>query len=65
MAVPGFQAFLRPVLDQYADGAERRARDLGGVIGSILDLSQPDLEERWGGSGRSDRFPGGIGGRPC
>ena len=45
MSVPGFQAFLRPVLDQYADGAERRARDLGGIIGSILDLSQSDLEE--------------------
>ncbi len=45
MAVPGFQVFLRPVLDQYANGAERRARDLGDVIASRLQLLPSDVEE--------------------
>lgn len=45
MAVPGFQSFLRPVLDQYADGAEGRARDLSDVVAARLQLSASDLEE--------------------
>ncbi len=45
MAVPGFQSFLRPVLDQYADGAEGRARDLSDVVAARLQLSACDLEE--------------------
>ena len=45
MAVPGFQSFLRPVLDQYADGAEGRARDLSDVVAARLQLSAADLEE--------------------
>ena len=45
MAVPGFQSFLRPVLDQYADGAEGRARALSDVVATRLQLSASDLEE--------------------
>ena len=45
MAVPGFQSFLRPVLDQYADGAGVRARHLSDVVASRLQLSAADLEE--------------------
>ena len=45
MAVPGFQSFLRPVLDQYADGAEGRAQDLSDVVAARLQLSAADLEE--------------------
>ena len=45
MAVPGFQTFLRPVLDQYVDGAEGRVRDLSDVVAARLQLSASDLEE--------------------
>ena len=45
MAVPGFQSFLRPVLDQYVDGAEGRVRDLSDVVAARLQLSASDLEE--------------------
>ena len=46
MPVPGFQAFLRPVLDQYADGTERRVRDLHDTVGALLQLSKGDLDEK-------------------
>lgn len=45
MAVPGFQSFLRPVLDQYVDGVGARARHLSDVVASRLQLSAADLEE--------------------
>ena len=45
MAMPGFQSFLRPVLDQNADGAEGRARDLSDVVAARLQLSASDREE--------------------
>ncbi|MHB1541450.1 MAG: restriction endonuclease [Steroidobacteraceae bacterium] len=45
MAVPGFQAFLRPVFDQYSEGAEGRARGLRDVIAARLQLCASDLEE--------------------
>ena len=45
MAVPGFQSFLRPVLDRYADDAEACARHLSDVVAMRLQLSAADLEE--------------------
>ena len=45
MAVPGFQAFLRPVFDQYSEGAEGRARGLSDVVAARLQLCASDLEE--------------------
>jgi hypothetical protein len=35
------------------------------VSATSRNTSQRRSQELWGGSGRSDRFPGGIGGRPC
>lgn len=46
MPVPGFQTFLRPVLDQYTDGSERRVRDLQDTVGALLHLSESDRDER-------------------
>ena len=45
MAVHGFQSFLRPVLDRYADGAEAGARHLSDVVAVRWQPSAADLEE--------------------
>jgi len=34
------------VLDQYADGTERRVRDLHDTVGALLQLSKGDLDEK-------------------
>lgn len=46
MPVPGFQTFLRPVLDQYSDGGERRVRDLQDTVAALLRLTPADRDER-------------------
>jgi restriction endonuclease Mrr len=39
MAVPDFQSLMRPVLDQYADGRERMAKDVREALGQTLGLA--------------------------
>jgi restriction system protein len=46
MSVPGFQTFLRPVLDAYADDQEHRVRDVADRIGTSLGLSPSDMAEK-------------------
>ena len=51
MAVPGFQALRRPVLDHDAVRTERRACDLSEVIATRIQPSERDplLHSRWVG----------------
>jgi restriction system protein len=55
MAVPDFQTLMRPVLDQYADGSERPAKEVREALGKALHLSDQDMQEMLP-SGRQTRF---------
>lgn len=55
MAVPDFQSLMHPVLDQYADGRERLAKDVRQAVGKALHLTDGDIHELLP-SGRQTRF---------
>lgn len=46
MAVPDFQTLMRPVLEEYATGGERRIADVRAVLAERLGLTEHDLAER-------------------
>lgn len=45
MAVPDFQAFMRPMLEQIADGQIYRISELYRLLADYFSLSQEDIEE--------------------
>ena len=45
MAVPDFQSFMRPLLEQISDGQRHNISDLYGKLAAHFSLSQDDLEE--------------------
>jgi restriction system protein len=51
MAMPPFQAFMRPVLEVLSDGSEPRVSDLRGRVLAQADLSDEDLAETMRGGG--------------
>lgn len=55
MSVPDFQTLMRPVLDQYADGNERPAREVRDAVAKKIGLSDADANELLP-SGRQTRF---------
>src|SRR5207302_2906828 len=55
MAVPDFQSLMRPVLDQYADGRERMAKDVREAVAKALHLAGGDIHEL-APRGRQTRF---------
>jgi restriction system protein len=46
MAVPDFQTLMRPVLEEYALGRERRIADVRAVLAAKLGLTEDELAER-------------------
>jgi restriction system protein len=45
MAVPNYQAFMRPLLSLAADGAEHSIGKLLGRLADELQLTEPDRSE--------------------
>jgi restriction system protein len=46
VAVPDFQTLMRPLLDQYATGAERPVSDVRSVLADIFSLTDEERAER-------------------
>jgi restriction system protein len=46
MAVPDFQTLMRPVLEEYAAGGERRIADVRTGLAARFELTEEDLAER-------------------
>jgi restriction system protein len=46
MAVPDFQTLMRPVLEEYAAGGERRIADVRAGLAARFELTEEDLAER-------------------
>ena len=46
MPVPDFQTLMRPLLEEYATGSERRIADVRAVLASKLGLTDEELAER-------------------
>lgn len=46
MPVPDFQTLMRPLLDEYATGGERRIADVRAVLAERLGLTEEELAER-------------------
>lgn len=46
MAVPDFQTLMRPLLEEYAVGGERRIADVRAVLAKRLGLTEDELAER-------------------
>jgi restriction system protein len=46
MAVPDFQTLMRPLLDEYATGGERRIADVRARLATRFELSEAELAER-------------------
>jgi restriction system protein len=46
MAVPDFQTLMRPLLEEYATGGERRIADVRAVLATRLGLTEEELAER-------------------
>lgn len=44
MTVPGFQAFMLPILDVLQDDQPRRSRDVVAAVADSLHLSQEDRQ---------------------
>ena len=46
MSVPDFQTLMRPLLEEYGAGGERRIADVRGVLAARLGLTEEELAER-------------------
>lgn len=46
MAVPDFQTLMRPLLEEYAVGGERRIADVRAVLATRFELTEEELAER-------------------
>ena len=46
MAVPGFEAFLLPVLRAFADGRELPSVEARARVAAVMSLGENDLAER-------------------
>jgi restriction system protein len=46
MAVPDFQTVMRPLLEKYAVGGERRIADVRAELATVFGLTEEDLAER-------------------
>jgi restriction system protein len=46
MAVPDFQTLMRPLLEEYATGDERRIADVRAVLATRFGLTEEELAER-------------------
>lgn len=46
MAVPDFQTLMRPLLEEYATGGERRIADVRALLATRLGLTEDELTER-------------------
>ncbi len=46
MALPDFQTLMRPMLEEYASGAERPIADVRAALADMFALTEDDLEER-------------------
>jgi len=60
MGVPDFQSLMRPVLDQYADGRERMAKDVREAVGKAtqrLTVRVPPASPAFSSGGHLS-FPG-------
>ena len=60
MAVPDFQTLMRPLLDEYATGGERRIADVRSVLAVKFGLTEEELAERLP-SGLAKTFDNRIG----
>src|SRR6187455_2438878 len=46
MAVPDYQTLMRPLLEEYATGDERRIADVRAVLATRFGLTEEELAER-------------------
>lgn len=46
MAVPDFQTLMRPLLEEYAAGGERRIAEVRAVLATRFELTEEELAER-------------------
>ncbi len=46
MAVPDFQTLMRPLLEEYAAGGERRIADVRAALATRFELTEEELAER-------------------
>jgi restriction system protein len=60
MAIPDFQTLMLPLLEEYAEGGERRIRDVRAELARRFDLTQEELAERLP-SGSAKTFDNRVG----
>jgi restriction system protein len=60
VAIPDFQTLMLPLLEEYADGAERRIRDVRAELGRRFDVTQEERAARLP-SGAAKTFDNRVG----